>query len=29
MIKQKGFHDPQEIDFLISFLFLCLNEFNV
>ena len=27
--KQRGFHDSQEIDFLISFLFLCLNELNM
>ena len=29
MIKQRGFHDTQEIDFLILFLFLCLNELNM
>ena len=29
MIEQRGFHDTQEIDFLILFLFLCLAELKV
>ena len=29
MIEQRGFHDSQEIDSLILFLFLCLTELNV
>ena len=29
MIEQRGFHDSQEIDFLIQFLFLYLIMFNM